>query len=81
MILAASTGQGIAVATIGILAVVVISAVFYVVGRGEDRQRERDLAARQAPPAGDEQPPAAPPADHAGERLRPLSGSRARRRR
>jgi hypothetical protein len=80
MVLAASAGQGFAVAAIGILAVLVISAVFYVVGRGEDRQRERDRAAREAPP-DDEQPPAAAPVDHAAERLRPLSGSRARRRR
>ncbi|MEA2191556.1 MAG: hypothetical protein QOI73_1677, partial [Solirubrobacteraceae bacterium] len=58
MVLAASAGQGFAVAAIGILAVLVISAVFYVVGRGEDRQRERDRAAREAPP-DDEQPPAA----------------------
>jgi len=76
MFAAASAGTGIAIAAIGIGVVLAISVVFYIVGRGEDRARE--LAARPAP-ADDEQPPAAPPADHGDERLRPRGGARARR--
>jgi hypothetical protein len=39
MILAASAGNAVGMAVGGVLAVLVISAVFYLVGRGEDRDR------------------------------------------
>ena len=56
--LASSAGSGIAMAIGGIAAVLVLSAVFYLIGRGEDRDR----AASAPPPAaesGDEPPQSA----------------------
>jgi len=50
-IIASSTSSAILMAVGGIIAVLAISAVFYVVGRGEDREREQ--AARDAPRAGE----------------------------
>jgi hypothetical protein len=47
--LASSTSTGVGLALGGIAAVLVISAVFYVIGRGEDRDR---AAAQRAPEAG-----------------------------
>jgi hypothetical protein len=38
-ILASTTGTAIAIALAGIVAVIAVSAVFYVIGRGEDRDR------------------------------------------
>ncbi|MEY2516451.1 MAG: hypothetical protein QOJ89_3809 [bacterium] len=57
-ILASSTGSAVAMALGGIAAVVVVSAVFYLVGRGEDRDRAASAAAREDE-HGDE-PPAPP---------------------
>jgi hypothetical protein len=55
-IAASSTSTGILMAIGGILAVIAISAVFYVVGRGEDRDREQAAAARAAAAEGEQQP-------------------------
>jgi hypothetical protein len=75
-ILAASTATGIAMALGGIACVLVVSAVFYLVGRGEDRDRARDAHDRAAaglpplspsalPPLGGESA-SEPPAPQAG---------------
>ncbi len=48
-VVASAQSTGIWMAVGGTIAVLVISAVFYVVGRGEDREREQ---AAQPPPAG-----------------------------
>ena len=40
----------------GIIAVIAISAVFYLVGRGEDREREQAAAARAAAAEGEPPP-------------------------
>jgi hypothetical protein len=59
-IVAASTATGIAMALGGIAAVLVVSAIFYLVGRSEEGDRardERDRAAAGLPALGD--PPAA----------------------
>jgi hypothetical protein len=62
LLFASSKGTGIGMAIGGIAAVLVVSAVFYVIGRGEDRDRAASAAARATAP-GDE--PAQPP--EAGE--------------
>ena len=53
LLLASSKGTGIGMAVGGIAAVLVVSAVFYVIGRGEDRDRAASAAARATEP-GDE---------------------------
>ncbi|MDX6677527.1 MAG: hypothetical protein QOE31_1579 [Solirubrobacteraceae bacterium] len=79
-LLAASTGTGIGMAIGGIAAVLVISAVFYVIGRGEDRDR---AAARDAQPqdGAREEPGEArrPAPTGAGERRLPAATRRRRR--
>jgi len=47
-VIASAQSTGIWMAVGGTIAVLAISAVFYVVGRGEDREREQ--AARPPPP-------------------------------
>jgi len=74
-VLAASTGTGIGMAIGGIAAVLAISAVFYVIGRGEDRDRAASAAAR-APESGDEpyepqESPSAPRSRAPGATRRP----------
>ena len=59
-LIASSTGTGILMAIGGIIAVLAISAVFYVVGRGEDRERERAAADRAAAAADEPEPPPQP---------------------
>jgi hypothetical protein len=73
----ASTGVGMAIG--GIVVVLVISAVFYIIGRGEDRDRAQ--AGRDAPrsPLAGEGRDAAPAADPPRSRL-PASARRWRRR-
>jgi hypothetical protein len=74
--LASSTGSAIAMATFGVVAVLAVCAVFYAIGRGEDRDRAV-VAPGQAPaepPADDATTPSASPE-------RPRSPGRARRRR
>ena len=70
---AASAGTAVAIAAGGIAAVLAVSAVFYVIGRGEDREHAQQPPA--TPPASD--PPPAP----APERPRLSAGARPRRRR
>ena len=71
-IVAASTATGIAMALGGIAAVLVVSAVFYLVGRSEEGDRardERDRAAAGLPALGDQRAgePLAPQADAGDE--------------
>jgi hypothetical protein len=73
-ILASSATTGILTGVAGIAAVLVISAAFYVVGRGEDRARAAD---RRAPP--DDDAPQAP--DDPSESREPRRPEIARRRR
>ena len=47
-IIASSADTGIAMAVGGIIAVIALSAVFYAIGRGEDREREQAAADRAA---------------------------------
>jgi hypothetical protein len=76
-ILASSATTGILTGVAGIAAVLVISAAFYVVGRGEDRARAAD---RRAPP--DDDAPQAPQApDDPSESREPRRPEIARRRR
>lgn len=74
--LASSTGNAVAMGVGGIVAVLAVCAVFYAIGRGEDRDRAT-VAPAGAPrePAGEEsvREPAHPP--------RPRSPVGARRRR
>jgi hypothetical protein len=72
---AASTGLGMAVG--GIAAVLVISAIFYAVGRGEDRDRAQAASEGGAEPVEERD---AGTTDDA-PRLRPAPRPRARRRR
>jgi hypothetical protein len=60
LLLASSASTGIGVALGGIAAVLVISAVFYVIGRGEDRDRAAThaAAAQDEPDVARETPPA-----------------------
>jgi hypothetical protein len=50
MMLASSAGNAVAMAVGGIVAVLLISAVFYFIGRGEDR--DRAATPSEATPAG-----------------------------
>ena len=64
--LAASAGNAIALGVGGIVAVLAVCAVFYVIGRGEDRDRASappvEVAPASAPdPAPAEAPPATAP--------------------
>jgi hypothetical protein len=61
LLLASSASTGIGVALGGIAAVLVISAVFYVIGRGEDRDRAAThaAAAQDEPDVARETPPPA----------------------
>jgi hypothetical protein len=62
LLLASSASTGIGVALGGIAAVLVISAVFYVIGRGEDRDRAaatHAAAAQDEPDVARETPPPA----------------------
>ncbi|MEY2441264.1 MAG: hypothetical protein QOJ46_690 [bacterium] len=88
MILASGAANAVGMAVGGVLAVLVISAVFYLVGRGEDRDRavapadaspaaSGDAAPAPDPPAGDRSAPEPGPA---GPR-RPRAPASARRRR
>jgi hypothetical protein len=63
-VVASSAGTGVGMAIGGVAAVLVISAVFYAVGRGEDRDR---AAARRAPEAGAALPEDGAEAGEAGE--------------
>ena len=56
LLLASSKGTGIGMAIGGIVAVLVISAVFYVIGRGEDRDRAAATVGEDPahPPAPDD---------------------------
>ncbi len=79
VILAASSGNAVGMAVGGILAVVLISAVFYFVGRGEDRDR----AAPSGPPDADpvqSDPSPGPPSATAERRARRPASPRRRRR-
>jgi hypothetical protein len=64
ILFAASIGSVIAMALGGIVAVIGVSAVFYVIGRGEDRDRARP------PPAPPPDPPPPERARHARPRRR-----------
>jgi len=81
-VLAASTGTGIGMAIGGIVAVLAISAVFYAIGRGEDRDRaaaagEPDAVRATQPDGRQDEPPEPPtPAD----RRLPAAARRPRRR-
>jgi hypothetical protein len=77
-ILASSASTGVGMAVGGIVVVLVISAVFYIIGRGEDRDRAQ--AGRDAPhsPLAGEGRDAAPAADP--PRRLPASARRWRRR-
>lgn len=76
-LIASNAGSGIVIAIGGIVAVLAISALFYAVGRSEDREREQAAAARAAAAAAEEDdPPAAaspppPAARPAGEEPHP----------
>lgn len=81
---AASAGTAVAIAAGGIAAVLAVSAVFYIIGRGEDLDRSQAPPAADAtsdppppdePPPGDEPPPACP-----RDRARLPAGARPRRR-
>lgn len=65
-----TAGQGVALSLVGIASVIAVSLVFYVVGKGEDE--ERDAAA--TPPGDDEpKPPAEDPHPRpALDRRRPM---------
>jgi hypothetical protein len=56
VIVASGAGNAVAMGVGGVVAVLVISAVFYVIGRGEDRDRAT-LDAPPAPPVADPAPP------------------------
>jgi hypothetical protein len=66
---ASNAGTGVAMAIGGTVIVLVISAVFYVIGRGEDRDRAqaardaqlRDAAASKPEPEPEPRPSARPP--------------------
>jgi hypothetical protein len=78
-LLASAAGTGVAMALGGTVVVLVISAAFYVVGRGEDRDRAqaaRDAERRDA--AGSEPEP---PTQSGPRPLRLPDGARRRRRR
>jgi hypothetical protein len=72
---AASTGVGMALG--GIVAVLAVSAIFYAIGRGEDRDRAR--ATRERPAAVEE--PGASTAKEGAPRSRLPAKPRMRRRR
>jgi hypothetical protein len=75
----ASTGVGMAIG--GIVVVLVISAVFYVIGRGEDRDRAR-ARPTTAPDDGPDEARAPREAPHGGaapSRLPPRARMRRRR--
>jgi hypothetical protein len=74
---AASTGVGMAVG--GIVAVIAISAIFYAVGRGEDRDRAQ--AASERAEAVEEEPDAIAGGEAPRSRLRLPARPRTRRRR
>jgi hypothetical protein len=74
--LAASTGTAIAMGLGGVVAVLAICAVFYVIGRSEDRDRAADSLAETPPDA-----PAAEPGSRRERPPRPRSPEGARRRR
>ena len=76
MIVAGATGTAIAMGVAGIVAVVAISAVFYAIGRGEDRDR---AAAAEGCPDAAEGPVAGASEHPDGER--PRLARRPRRRR
>ena len=76
MTLAASAGSAIAMGVGGIVAVLAVCAVFYAIGRGEDRDRA------SAPPAGaPDEPAAAEPVAPEATPPRPRSPRGAPRRR
>ncbi|HEV7808205.1 MAG TPA: hypothetical protein VGO80_20520 [Solirubrobacteraceae bacterium] len=76
LLVASSAGTGVGMALGGIAAVLVISAVFYAIGRGEDRDRAAAARAAAAPDEPDEARETPPPA---GSRL-PARTPRRRRR-
>jgi len=77
ILLAASDASAIGMAVGGIVAVLAISAVFYAIGRGEDRER-----AQAPPPAAPTEEPAPPADEPAPDAQHPrLQGSPRRRRR
>ena len=79
VILAASSGNAVGMAVGGILAVLLISAVFYFVGRGEDRDRAAPSGPpSEADPVQPESSPA-PPSAAAQHARRPPSSRRRRR--
>lgn len=80
MIVAASAGNAVAMGIGGVVCVLAVCAVFYVIGRGEDRDRAR-VARTVVPP----EVPDADTAPHGSEppprsRSRPLRSSQRRRR-
>ena len=75
-IIASSASSGIAMAIGGIVCVLALSAVFYVVGRGEDREREHAAAARAA---AEDEPPEPPAAEEPHPRLPAAARTRRRR--
>jgi hypothetical protein len=66
--LASSTGNAVAMGVGGVVAVLAVCAVFYAIGRGEDRDRA-SVRAAEAPPA--EAPPAEAPPDPPADRAAP----------
>ncbi len=77
MTLAASAGNAIAMGVGGIVCVLAVCAVFYVIGRGEDRDRRAGAPPAEAPEVPAEDP--APPQSHP-PRSRASQGAPRRRR-
>lgn len=73
---AASTGTAIAMGLAGIIAVLVVCAAFYAIGRSEDRDRAATAPPAETPPepaaeGPAPQPPAPPRSRAPGRRRRP----------
>jgi hypothetical protein len=85
MTMLASTGGAIAMAVGGILAVLAISTAFYLIGRGEDRDRAAPPGAATPPSAAPEAAVDTRPADGDAPAVpvhpRPAATMRRRRRR
>jgi hypothetical protein len=79
MFASSASSTGVAMAIGGIVVVLVISAVFYVIGRGEDRDRAQARQDVQSEDPAAERHDAAPAADPLRSRL-PASARRRRRR-
>ena len=82
VIFAATTGNAIAMGVGGIAAVLAVCAVFYAIGRGEDRDRAAAASAEPPPDPADERsaPPAAAEATpRRATRSRPRAPGSARR--